>query len=167
MGVLFKNPSQCCAPAAFDVLRFRRQHKISLGRSGDKLITEFNVARISTSGMLSCRPKSRSFAIGPTLSPTGRSSIVSNSTQPRNLNFHCKERARLGEVFADIAAQYSKSIFPTRSTEGGAFEGDRNPKSQIRIARELALNALQDHERAHQCGALVKAEVEEQLKKRT
>jgi hypothetical protein len=92
---------------------------------------------------------------------------VSNSTQPRNLNFHCKERARLGEVFADIAAQYSKSIFPTRSTEGGAFEGDRNPKSQIRIARELALNALQDHEREHQCGALVKAEVEEQLKKRT
>ena len=79
---------------------------------------------------------------------------MSNSPQPRRLNIPCKERARLGDVFASIALEYTQSIVRTRPSEGGAFEGERNRISKVRIARELALNALQEHEREHECGVV-------------
>lgn len=82
---------------------------------------------------------------------------MSNSPQPRNLDLQCKERARLAEVFANIATQYCQSFFRMSPPEEGLFEGERNRKSEIRIARELALNALQDHEREHECGAAAAA----------
>ena len=79
---------------------------------------------------------------------------MSNSPQPRSLTIPCKERARLGDVFANFATQYTQSIVRMIPAERGAFEGERNHISEVRIARELALNALQEHEREHECGVV-------------
>ena len=79
---------------------------------------------------------------------------MSKSPQPKSLTIPCNERSRLGDVFANIATQYIQSIVRTSPAEGGAFEGERNRISEVRIARELALNALQEHEREHECGVV-------------
>jgi hypothetical protein len=53
--------------------------------------------------------------------------------------------------------EYTQSIVRTSPSDGGAFEAERNRISEVRIARVLALNALQDHEREHECGAVAAA----------